>query len=425
MVIQIQLFLFSLHNFGMKQRVAIGLSGGVDSSVAAALLIEQGYEVTGVHLTCWPPSAKASVGASPVLGCRSEEDRQAALDAALQLGIPFVHLDFQKEYKEKVFEYMMAEYKVGRTPNPDVVCNREIKFGLFYDYAMKRGYDYVATGHYAQIIKGEYTDSPLQLIRSADEKKDQTYFLHQLRQGQLKHILFPIGHLTKEEVRAEAEKRQLVSAKRPDSQGICFIGEVSVSKFLEERIERKQGKILLLPTHPSQATSSTPASGVRLRASLSSDSLFTEEVGEHRGVWFYTVGQRIALDQKKLSGFDQTNLPHFYVVKKDIANNVLYAGIREQLYVDEIGVGQMHWIDEESGSEIVRSFDSKESDQSSLLVRIRHTGELVPVKEITNERSDYLTIKLAKPVWGVAPGQSAVFYAGNACLGGGIVELLG
>jgi tRNA-uridine 2-sulfurtransferase len=346
----------------MKQRIAIGLSGGVDSSAAAALLIEQGHEVTGVHLTCWSG-----------LGCRSEEDRQEALDLALQLKLPFVHLDFQAAYKERVFEYMMTEYEAGRTPNPDVVCNREVKFGLFYDWAIEQGFDFVATGHYAQ------TDG-ITLLRSKDEQKDQTYFLHQLRQEQLKHILFPIGHLTKEQVRAEAEKRQLVSAKRPDSQGICFIGEVSVSKFLEERIEKKQGDILL--------------NG--------------KVVGTHRGVWFYTVGQRIALDQKKLSGFDQTNLPHFYVVKKDIANNVLYGGTREQLYVDEIEVTKVHWIKENKPE----------------LVRVRHGGALVLINELQAE-NERLRIRLEQPVWGVAPGQSAVFYAGNACLGGGIVELSG
>jgi tRNA-specific 2-thiouridylase len=297
----------------MKTRVTVGLSGGVDSSVAAAVLVDQGYEVTGVYITCWSG-----------VGCRDEEDKKDALDIALQLKIPFVHLDFQKEYKEKVYEYMMTEYAAGRTPNPDVVCNREIKFGLFYDWALEQGYDAVATGHYAQ------TDG-MELTRSVDEKKDQTYFLWQLRQEQLQYILFPIGHLTKAGVRAEAEKRGLLTAKKPDSQGICFIGEVSVSKFLEERIEKKIGDIIL-------------------------DG---KVVGEHRGVWFYTVGQKIGVDQRKLVEFDQTDLPHFYVVRKDLDKNILFVGTKDQLFTNELVVGQLSWIHE------------KEIEY----VRIRHGGE--------------------------------------------------
>lgn len=345
----------------LNKRVAVGLSGGVDSSVAAALLVEQGYEVTGVYITCW---------SGP--GCRSEEDRQDALDIALQLDIPFVHLNYQKEYKEKVYEYMISEYEAGRTPNPDVVCNKEIKFGLFYDWVMKEGYDFVATGHYAQ------TDGK-QLFRSADEHKDQTYFLYQLSQEQLPHILFPIGHLTKKEVRAEAEKRKLLSAKKPDSQGICFIGEVNVSKFLEERIEKKEGDIVL---------------GEMM-------------VGRHKGVWFYTVGQKIAgMDAKRLTraGFNTTSLPHFYVLKKDIENNILSIGTEDQLYTNKIQLTELHWIDKKPGS-------------NKFLARIRHGGELVE-----SALNDQDQLRLKKPVWGVASGQVAVFYQGNMCFGGGVIK---
>jgi len=414
----------------MKQKVAVGLSGGVDSSVAAALLIERGYEVTGVYITCWSG-----------LGCRSEEDRQDALDIALQLGIPFVHLDYQKEYREKVYEYMISEYKAGRTPNPDVMCNKEIKFGLFYEWALRQAqgkpsFDFVATGHYAQVQNSNqqlnfgvlgclkasasvHQNSDCCLLRSKDEHKDQTYFLWQLRQEQLAHILFPIGHLTKQQVRQEAEKRKLLTAQKPDSQGICFIGEVSVPKFLEERIEKKEGKIILLPTRLPQTTSSTPCrhGGVRLRASLSSDSLCETEVGKHRGVWFYTVGQKVSvigdksgvISQKKYIsnlrklGFDTTNLPHFYVVKKDLKNNILYVGTKEQLYIDTIRIGELHWINERKVE----------------LVRIRHGGELIGVKEIQIS-NDKLQIMLEKPVWGVAPGQSVGLYKGEECLGGGL-----
>jgi tRNA-uridine 2-sulfurtransferase len=207
-------------------QVAVGLSGGVDSSLSAALLVEQGYDVTGVHLVCYEEP-----------GCRAPQDRKDALAVALQLGIPFEVLDFQKEYKEKVIEYFYREYQAGRTPNPDVACNREIKFGLFLNWAVENGFDYVATGHYARIRErahGYY------LLRGKDEKKDQSYFLYTLTQKQLSYILFRIGHLTKDQVRREAKKRGLVTADKPDSVGICFVGDVDVQEFL------RRGRFLIL-----------------------------------------------------------------------------------------------------------------------------------------------------------------------------------
>ncbi len=345
----------------MNKRVAIGLSGGVDSSVAAALLVDQGYEVMGVYITCWDGP-----------GCRSEEDRQDALDIALQLSVPFVHLDFKSAYKEKVFEYMMSEYEAGRTPNPDVMCNREIKFGLFYEWAMKQGFDFVATGHYAQ------TDGK-RLLCGVDETKDQSYFLYQLRQEQLGHILYPVGSMMKKAVRKEAEKRGLLTAEKPDSQGVCFIGDVSVSDFLEERIEKKQGRILLNDV----------------------------EVGTHKGVWFYTIGQRIKVSEVKglkQLGFDTTQLPHFYVIGKDLKKNVLFVGTREMGYQKELRVESAHWINE----------------QTLEFVRIRHGGEMIKISKVKTQKS-ILLITLEKPVWGVAAGQSAVFYRGDECLGGGIL----
>jgi tRNA-specific 2-thiouridylase len=217
----------------------------------------------------------------------------------------------------------------------------------------------------------------LTLIRSVDEHKDQTYFLYQLRQEQLEHILFPIGHLTKPQVREEAIRRNLLTAKKPDSQGVCFIGEVSVSKFLEERIKHKAGEIRYGDL----------------------------EVGSHKGVWFYTVGQKIAgMDAKKLAqaGFDTTRLPHFYVQRKDVINNVLYIGTEDQLYSSKIKLTDIHWIGEQPTN-------------STLTVRIRHTGELVEAELIDNH------LKLQKPVWGVAPGQVVVLYQGAQCVGGGII----
>lgn len=375
----------------MGKRVAVGLSGGVDSAVAAALLLRQGYEVTGVYITCW---------SGP--GCRSEEDRQVALDVALFLGIPFVHLDFQKEYRERVFEYMMAEYEAGRTPNPDVLCNREIKFGLFYDWALRQTqgkpsrFDFVATGHYAQIDNNSKLISQMSkrfcLKRSRDAKKDQTYFLFQLQQEQLEHILFPIGKMTKHEVRNMAQQLGLPNWDRPDSQGICFIGTVDVSQFLEKRIEKEEGNIVLRISNKEYRIANT-----------------------HRGSWFYTIGQRITVDDVKtlqLAGFNTTKLPHFYVVEKDVAHNILYVGTRELGYRNTFSLEKMHWIGETMS---VADLETRE-----VYVRIRHGGELVNVKKIEIRDKTY-EIRLDGKVWGVAPGQFCVFYDGDVVLGGGVI----
>src|SRR5476651_1228149 len=215
-----------------KLKVALGMSGGVDSSLAAHLLLEQGYDVTGIYLECWRAP-----------GCRSEEDRKDALAVALELHIPLQVLDFKQAYKDKVVEYFFDTYQKGLTPNPDVMCNKEIKFGLFYDWAMANGFNYVATGHYAQIHHEKKSDT-FQLITSRDHHKDQTYFLYQLSEEQLAHILFPIGHLTKLQVRAEAKKLQLLVAEKKDSVGICFIGDIDVHAFLKERLGENPGKVV-------------------------------------------------------------------------------------------------------------------------------------------------------------------------------------
>lgn len=380
----------------MKRRVVVGLSGGVDSSVVAALACDQGYEVTGAYITCWDGP-----------GCRSEVDRQDALDVALELKIPFVHLDFQKEYEAKVYEYMIAEYELGRTPNPDVMCNREIKFGLFYDWALRPAqgksarFDFLATGHYAQIgfskQNSDFCSPRLPqagsgcglenhnycLLRSVDEHKDQTYFLYQLRQEQLGHILFPIGHMTKQQVRQEAKRRGLLTADKPDSQGICFIGEVSVDKFLESRIEKKSGKMKL-------------------------DGI---DVGSHKGVWFYTIGQKVAVTNTKnltAMGFDTSKLPHFYVLAKDMENNILEVATIDGLFKNELWLEAIHWIGEKPNTD-------------NLQVRIRHGGELVKIKEYRIENKEYRII-LEQPVWGVAPGQSVVIYTDEVVLGGGVIR---
>lgn len=357
------------------KKVALGMSGGVDSSLSAHLLIEQGYDVTGIYLECWRAP-----------GCRTEEDRKDALAVALQLNIPFQVLDFKHAYKEKVVEYFFDEYQKGRTPNPDVMCNKEIKFGLFYDWAIANGFDYVATGHYAQIANNH-------LLTSADAHKDQTYFLYRLAKEQLANILFPIGHLTKNAVRKEAQKRNISVADKKDSVGICFIGDINVHHFLEERLGENPGEV------------------IDTQGNI---------IGRHNGLWFYTVGQRhgftifprTSIHQSDGSTVDKHNIPPFYVIKKIPQKNQLIVGFGSETHQSEFWVNDIHWIDQ---------LTTKELSNNQLYVRIRHTGQLYPCS-LHNSH-----VKLDQPIQGIAEGQSAVFYMKAkennffVCMGGGII----
>lgn len=379
------------------KKVALGMSGGVDSSVSAVLLKEAGFDVTGVFLECWRAP-----------GCRAEEDRKDALAIALKLGIPFQVLDFKEAYRQKVVEYFFDTYKAGRTPNPDVLCNKEIKFGLFYDWAMEQGFDFVATGHYARVESLEVSDqndttnlksqtSNLSLRRSKDEWKDQTYFLYRLRQDQLEHILFPIGHLTKPEVRQLAIRNSLSTASKPDSQGICFIGEINVHNFLRERLGENPGDV------------------VDTRGRV---------IGRHKGLWFYTIGQRHGFDSafqvKDIEGIDKTAIPPFYVIAKDAEKNQLVVGFGAETYRDSFSIEDIHWINESSQPSVI-SYQNDALSESwnlkseGLSVRIRHTGKLISCRLSEN------TIVLSEPVQGIASGQSAVLYDGDSCLGGGVI----
>jgi len=368
---------------GMK-RVAVGMSGGVDSSLAAALLKEQGYAVTGVFLECWRAP-----------GCRTDEDRKDALEVALQLKIPFEVLDFRREYKDRVVEYFYREYEAGWTPNPDAMCNREIKFGMFYDWSLKNGFDYVATGHYARIRaerKGTGKNSKVayQLLRGVDEKKDQSYFLYQLKPEQLEHILFPVGGMRKEEVRREARKRKLKVADKPDSQGICFIGEIDVRAFLEERIKPKRGEV------------------VDTKGNV---------IGEHDGVWFYTIGQRsgFRVNQGKLDDPKAVQaIPPFYVVDKDVGNNRLIVGFGAETYRSQFEVGDLNWLSSK--------FEAR-NPKEDVLVRIRHGGSLIRAGAKTITKDLKLFVELEEAQRGVAPGQSAVFYdSSGVVIGGGVIN---
>lgn len=359
-----------------KIKVAVGISGGVDSAVAVALLKEQGYEVTGVHLYCWDKGPY----------CTADKDRASALRVAKHLNIPFVVWDLRKEYKRRVIDYFFDEYRKGRTPNPDVMCNREIKFGIFMKKALKElKVDKVATGHYArtrksnkrQAISNKENLSPItyHLSRGVDESKDQSYFLWILTPKQLEYILFPIGHMTKKEVRAKAKKLNLPCAERPDSQGICFIGPVNVAKFLREHLSIEVGPVV---------------------------NKKGEVIGEHDGVWFYTEGQR--------RGFRITKPGYpLYVIKKDLEENTLVVGRGKEAEVKEFKVGKINWIS-----------DKPSAKSSKVGVRIRHLGEIVLAKIKMEERA--ISVKLHCPTHGVAPGQSAVFYQKDEVLGGGVIE---
>ena len=341
----------------IKKRIAVGLSGGVDSSVSAFLLKQQGYEVVGVHMLCWDVKAD---------GCTADADRADAVKVASTLNINFEALNFVKEYKERVINYFYSEYKKGRTPNPDVMCNKEIKFGLFLDWAIKNGFDYVATGHYARVL---HAKESYKLLKGIDSTKDQSYFLYLLDQKQLAKTLFPVGGISKKEVRKIARQAKLPTFEKPDSMGICFVGEVNIKDFLKKVISPKKGNVV-------------NAGG--------------EVLGTHDGVWFYTIGQRHGFSVEKYVG-----LP-LYVVGKNIEQNELIVGFAGQLNRSTFTVSDVHWI----GDAHITDCD----------VRIRHLGELHKARLTGAE------VTLASPIFGVAPGQSAVFYKEGEVLGGGIIE---
>lgn len=350
-----------------KGKVYVGLSGGVDSSVSAALLKNQGYDVTGVFIKVWQP---------PFLACTWKEDRLDAMRVAAQLDIPFKTLDLEKEYKESIVDYMVAEYKVGRTPNPDVMCNKTIKFGAFLQKAREEGADFVATGHYAQNIE---KDGIFEMHAGVDNEKDQTYFLWTLTQEQLKHVLFPIGGYEKKEVRQLAQKFGLITADKKDSQGLCFMGKLNMKDFLTEFMDEKKGDVL-------------DESG--------------NTIGSHSGAMFFTLGQR--------RGFvitDKTpdDAP-YYVVSKDVAKNTLTVSQQEgdilSLAKKTVSLDGVSWT-----SRIPE-------DTEELSVRVRYRQELH--KCIVRKKEDKVTLEF-ETAQTVDAGQSAVLYDDTHCLGGGVI----
>src|SRR5690625_2484860 len=350
-------------------RVVVGMSGGVDSSVAALLLKQAGYEVIGVFMKNWDDTDENGV-------CTATEDYEDVIKVCNEIGIPYYSVNFEKEYWNKVFTYFLDEYKSGRTPNPDIMCNKEIKFKAFLDYALSIGADYVATGHYAQIINEG--DSVL-LKRGVDANKDQTYFLNQLTSDVLKKIMFPIGHLQKSEVRDIAKKHELSTASKKDSTGICFIGERNFKQFLSEYLPAQKG---LMKT------------------------LDNETKGEHDGLMYYTIGQRHGL------GIGGEGEPWF-VVGKNVPENVLYVeqgGSNAHLYSDGLLASQVNWINDEFITptfSCTAKFRYRQKD-SKVHVTLLEDG-LVQVDFATRERA-------------ITPGQAVVFYDGDVCLGGGTID---
>lgn len=347
----------------MAKKVYVGLSGGVDSSVTAALLKEQGYDVTGVYMKNWSQDLPGFI-------CPWKEDYQDAKRVAVKLGIPFKMYDFEKEYRHKVVDYMIEGYKAGITPNPDIMCNQEVKFKLFLEAALEDGADMIATGHYARIKDG-------QLFVGGDANKDQSYFLYRVTEDALRRSLMPIGDYEKSKVREIAKELGLNTAQKKDSQGICFVGKVGIKEFLQQFVQSVPGGII---------------------------DQYGKLIGEHDGALFYTIGQRQGLN---VGG----GLP-YYVVGKDMQKNEVYVTTDlqdDRLWSRTLELTSPHWI------------NAAPDETAHYTVRTRYRAELIPVTALEKMDSGNWRISLQDEVRALTPGQSAVIYQSGRVVGGGIV----
>lgn len=346
------------------------MSGGVDSSVSAALLLREGYDVVGVFIKVWQ---------ADFLPCTWREERREAMRAAAHLRIPFLTLDLEKEYKEGVVDYMIREYGRGRIPNPDVMCNKEVKFGAFLEFARAHGADMIATGHYARVLRGD--DGAMHLFAGKDMNKDQSYFLWTLTQEQLSYTLFPVGDLLKSDVRALAREFGLPNAEKKDSQGLCFMGQVHMGDFLKHYLATKKGAVV---------------------------DREGNVIGEHDGAMLYTIGQRHGFSTTKRT---ERELPYF-VVAKDIADNTITVSHRDP----NAKIGLMHRVTLEDIHMI-----NPPSSAQRLLLRLRYRDILHPIASLEMIDHSRMCVSFAEGIEWVAPGQSAVLYRDEECLGGGIV----
>ena len=390
----------------MKKKVVVGLSGGVDSSVAAYLLQQEGYEVIGLFMKNWHDDSVTISNECPWL-----EDSNDALLVAEKLGIPFQTVDLSEQYQEKIVDYMFSEYEKGRTPNPDVLCNREIKFAVFLEIALSLGADYVATGHYCQKRTTEIEGKPLyHLIAGADNNKDQSYFLCQLSQEQLAKSLFPIGALTKPQVREIAAEMELVTAEKKDSQGLCFIGKVRLPEFLQQKLQPKEGQIIQIDKNHSVYSSSDETETLD---SLSHKITYTPEmgkvVGKHQGAHYFTVGQRKGLN---VGG---TTEPLF-VIATDVVTNTIYTGLssnhpglfRRGLFID---ASETHWIRTDLALSV--------GESKEVMARIRYRQPLQKATLHQEEKGMYVIFD--EPQSAITEGQFVAWYQEDELLGSGVI----
>ena len=357
-----------------KTRVVVGMSGGVVSSVTALVLKQQGYDVVGIFMKNWDDTDEFGM-------CTATEDYNDVALVANQIGIPYYSINFEKQYWDKVFTYFLEEYKKGRTPNPDVMCNKEIKFKAFLDYAIELGADYVATGHYAQVERDE--NGVTHMLRGLDNNKDQTYFLNQLSQEQLAKTLFPLGGMQKPEVRRIAEEAGLATAKKKDSTGVCFIGERDFKKFLMTYLPAQPGNMMTVDG---------------------------EIKGQHDGLMYYTIGQRQGLG---IGGGGKSSDPWF-VIGKDLETNTLYVGQgfnHAWLLATHLEASDLHFTTNEEKPRVFKC-----------TAKFRYRQADTGVTVYLNEDGTTATVEFDEPVRAITPGQAVVFYDGMECLGGGTID---
>lgn len=359
-------------NSNTNNKVIVGLSGGVDSAVTAFLLKEQGYDVTGIFMRNWEADPDDPI-------CQAEQDLQDAKATCEHLEIPFEVVNFSKTYWQNVFQHCLDEFAAGRTPNPDIWCNKEIKFKVFLEHAIKLGADYLATGHY---VRKQNQNGKNQLLKGIDPNKDQSYFLYTLGQTELSHALFPLGELQKPQVREIAKKAGLSNFNKKDSTGICFIGERKFKQFLNEFLLTKPGMM------------KTPEG---------------EIIGQHDGLMFYTLGQRKGLE---IGGRKHANDDAWYVLAKDIANNILIVGQGHDhplLFSNELICDDLHWVNGESPQMPLNC---------SAKIRYRQVDQTCTVIKLDEKQ---YKVQFSQPQRAITPGQSIVFYQDELCLGGGII----